>query len=82
MIDRGKNKLAEWRTELEQRESNLKDRELELELYLSLAKKLQEMKLTLEDATPWIETIQEVAKIQNLNLSEASYFRCSGTPVE
>ena len=47
---------------------------LESEPYLSLAKKLQEMKLTLEDALPWIETINEVAQIQNTNINHAAIF--------
>jgi hypothetical protein len=44
---------------------------LESEPYFSLAKKLQEMKLALEDALPWIETINEVAQIQNMDIKSA-----------
>ncbi len=75
MIDRRKSKLEEWRKRLDQREFNLKDREtrvFEAESYLSVAKKLQEklqeMKLTLEDALPWIETIREKAEAENIDI--------------
>jgi hypothetical protein len=40
---------------------------LESEPFLTLARQLQEMKLALEDALPWIETINEVAQIQNMD---------------
>jgi len=39
-------------------------RVLESEPFLPLARQLQEMKLALEDALTWIETINEVAQIQ------------------
>ena len=75
MRDRRKSKLEEWRKRLDQREFNLKDREtrvFEAESYLSVAKKLQEklqeMKLTLEDALPWIETIREKAEAENIDI--------------
>jgi hypothetical protein len=44
---------------------------LESEPFLELAKKLQRMKLSLEDALPWIETINEVAQIQNMDIKSA-----------
>jgi hypothetical protein len=77
LIDRRKNKLEEWRKRLEQMQYDLTTREgriIESEPYLSLAKKLQEMKLTLEDALPWIETINEVAQIQNTDINHAAIF--------
>ncbi len=45
---------------------------LESEPYLSLAKKLQEMKLKLEEALLWIETINEVAQMQNTAIKHAA----------
>jgi hypothetical protein len=77
LIDCRKRKLEEWRKRLEQMQYDLTAREgriLESEPYLSLAKKLQEMKLTLEDALPWIETINEVAQIQNTDINHAAIF--------
>lgn len=74
-IDRRKTKLEEWRKRLEQKNNDLTIREsriLESEPFLSLAKKLQEMKLTLEDALPWIETINEVAQMQNMDSKQAA----------
>lgn len=70
LIDQRKKRLDE-------RESNLKDREIkvsEAEPYLIMAKKLQEMKLTLEDTLPWIETINEVAQMQKLDIKDAALF--------
>jgi predicted RNase H-like nuclease (RuvC/YqgF family) len=77
LIDRRKSKLEEWRKRLEQMQYDLttrEDRILESEPYLSLAKKLQEMKLSLEDALPWIETINEVAQMQNMDIKSAAIF--------
>jgi hypothetical protein len=48
--------------------------DLESEPYLSLAKKLQEMKLKLQEALPWIETINEVAQMQNTDIKHAAIF--------
>jgi hypothetical protein len=74
LIDRRKEKLSEWKKRLEQMQYDLTTREgriLESEPFLSLAKKFQEMKLSLEDALPWIETINEVAQIQNMDIKSA-----------
>jgi hypothetical protein len=68
VIDRQKRRLEQMQLDLTTRENRI----LESEPYLGLAKKLQETKLTLEDTLPWIETINEVAQIQNLNLREAA----------
>jgi hypothetical protein len=71
VIDRRKQKLSEWRKRLEQMQYDLTAREsriLESESFLPLARQLQEMKLALEDALPWIETINEVAQIQNMDI--------------
>ncbi|MGA9149118.1 MAG: hypothetical protein WBZ36_00965, partial [Candidatus Nitrosopolaris sp.] len=77
MDERRKQKLSEWQRRLEERESNLNDREariLEAEPYLPVVKKLQEMKLALEHALPWIEAMKEVSQTQNLNLREAALY--------
>jgi len=44
---------------------------LESEAYLPLARQLQEMKLALEDALPWIETVKELAQMQNMDIKAA-----------
>jgi hypothetical protein len=44
---------------------------VESEPFLPLARQLQEMKLALDDALPWIETINEVAQIQNMDIKSA-----------
>ena len=59
--DRHKQKLSEWKQRLEQIQYDLTTREariLESEPFLSLARQLQEMKLALGDALPWIETVK------------------------
>lgn len=64
VIDRRKQKLSEWRKRLEQMQYDQTAREsriLESESFLPLARQLQEMKLALEDALPWIETVKEWA---------------------
>src|SRR5215831_11761319 len=47
---------------------------VELEPFLPLARQLQEMKLSLEDVLPWIETINEVAQIQRLDIKTAALY--------
>ena len=74
VIDRRKQKLSEWRKRLEQMQYDLTAREsriLESESFLSLARQLQEMKLALEDALPWIETVKEWAQMQNMDIKTA-----------
>ena len=44
---------------------------LESESFLPLARQLQEMKLALEDALPWIETVKEWAQMQNMDIKTA-----------
>ena len=76
VIDRRKGKLEEWRTKLEQREYNLKDREtrvFEAEPFLSVAKQLQNLGIGIEEALPWIETIQEKAEVENIDVKTAAY---------
>jgi hypothetical protein len=71
VIDRRKQKLSEWRKRLEQMQYDLTAREsriLESESFLPLARQLQEMKLALEDALPWIETIREKAEAENVDI--------------
>jgi len=71
VIDRRKQKLEEWRKRLEQRESNLKDREnrvFEAEPFLSVAKQLQNLGMGMEEALPWIETIWEKAEAENVDI--------------
>jgi hypothetical protein len=71
VIDRRKQKLSEWRKRLEQMQYDLTAREtriLESEPFLALARQLQEMKLALEDAVPWIETIREKAEAENVDI--------------
>lgn len=46
----------------------------ESEPYLSLAKKLQEMRLTLEDALPLIEKITEVAQMYKMDTKAAALY--------
>lgn len=75
MDERRKQKLNEWQRRLEQRESNLNDREarnLEIQPYLPVAKKLQEMKLTLNDIGPWVQMIEEVAQTQKITIEQAA----------
>jgi hypothetical protein len=77
LIDRRKSKLKEWREGLEERESNLKDREARIrsfEPYLLLAKKLSEMKLTLGDALYWTQTINEVAQTKKMDIKAATVY--------
>ena len=74
VIDRRKQKLSEWRKRLEQMQYDLTAREsriLESESFLPLARQLQEMKLALEDALPWIETVKEWAQMQNMDIKTA-----------
>jgi hypothetical protein len=75
VIDRRKQKLSEWRKRLEQMQYDLTAREsriLESESFLPLARQLQEMKLALEDALPWIETITEVVQMYNMDSKQAA----------
>jgi hypothetical protein len=44
---------------------------LESEAYLPFARQLQEMKLALEDALPWIETVKELVQMQNMGIKAA-----------
>jgi len=65
VIDRRKHKLSEWKKRLEQMQYDLAARETriqESEPFLPLARQLQEMKLALEHALHWIETILEKKK--------------------
>jgi hypothetical protein len=74
VIDRRKQKLSEWKKRLEQMQYDLTTREariLESEPFLSLARQLQEMKLALGDALPWIETVKEWAQMQNMDIKAA-----------
>ena len=74
VIDRRMEKLSEWKKRLEKMQYDLTTREariLESEAFLELARNLQEMKLSLEHALPWIETINEVAQIQNMDIKSA-----------
>jgi hypothetical protein len=71
LIDRRKSRLEEWRKRLDQRESNLKDREtrvFEVEPFLSVAKQLQNLGIGMEEALPWIETIREKAEAENVDI--------------
>src|SRR5215472_14749011 len=71
VIDRRKQKLSEWKKRLEQMQYDLTIREariLESESFLPLASQLQEMKLALEDALPWIETNREKAEAENVDI--------------
>jgi hypothetical protein len=77
VIDRRKGKISEWKKRLEQMQYDLTAREtrvLESEAFLPLARKLQEMKLALEDVLPWIQTINEVTQIQNMDIKTAAIF--------
>jgi hypothetical protein len=74
VIDRRMQKLSEWRKRLEQMQYDLTAREsriLESESFLPLARQLQEIKLALEDALPWIETVKEWAQMQNMDIKTA-----------
>ena len=84
LMDRRKIKLEEWRKRLEQMQYDLTIREgriLESEAFLPLAKKLQEMKLTLEEALPWLETIHEKAEVENVDIRTAAVTIGSGIEV-
>jgi hypothetical protein len=73
VIEMRKQKL-EWKAKLDEKTKQLDSREariLEVDSFLTVAKKLQEMKLTLEDTLPWLETINEVAQIQNTDIKTA-----------
>ena len=75
VIDRRKEKLSEWKKRLEQMQYDLTAREariLESEAYLPLARQLQEMKLALEEALPWIESIREKAEAENIDHKTAA----------
>jgi hypothetical protein len=68
LIETRRKRLEQMQSDLTTRESRI----LESEPYLSLAKKLQETKLTLEDALPWLETISEVAQMYNMDSKQAA----------
>jgi hypothetical protein len=75
VIDRRKQKLEEWRKRLEQRESNLKDRQtrvFEAEPFLSVAKQLQNLGIGMEEALPWIEILREKAEAENVDIRRTS----------
>jgi hypothetical protein len=74
VINRRKQKLSEWEKRLEQMQYDLTAREArtqESEHFLPLARKLREMKLTLEDILPFIQTVNEVAQMQNMDIKNA-----------
>jgi hypothetical protein len=60
-----KHNLAQVMQSIEQRNNDLKAPE---------ARQLQEMKLTLEDALPWIETVRELAQMQNTDIKTAARY--------
>jgi hypothetical protein len=70
LIDTRKKRLEQMQYDLTTREGRI----LESEPYLGLAKKLQGMELTLEDCLPWLETIKEVAQMQNMDIKTAAIY--------
>jgi hypothetical protein len=66
--------IDQRRKRLEQMQYDLTVRERELEAYLGLAKKLQEMGLTLDDAMPCFETITQVVQMEKLDTKSASIY--------
>jgi hypothetical protein len=67
VIDRRKQKFVEWKAKLDSREAKV----CEVEPFLPLARKLQEMKLVLEDVQPLITEIDEVTQMQNTDNKQA-----------
>jgi hypothetical protein len=68
LIDTRRKRLEQMQYDLTTREGRI----LESEPYLGLAKKLAGMKLTFEDALPWIETVEEVAQMYNMDSKQAA----------
>ena len=50
------------------------NRILELEPYLDLAKKLQEMKLEQEAISPWLDIVKETAQMQKIDIKSAATY--------
>lgn len=74
LIDQRKKKLEEWRKRLEERESNLNDREtrvFETEPFLSMAKQLQNLGISMEEVFSLIEIIREKAETENTDVRRA-----------
>jgi hypothetical protein len=72
VIDRRKQRLQEWERRLEQRESDLKDRETQVQPFLDLARQLQGIGVGFETAISWIETIKEKAEVEKIDQKTAA----------
>ena len=76
LIDRRRRKLEEWKKWIDQEKNELAIREarvLEVEPFLPVARWLQDLSIGLDEAIPWIETIQEVAQNEKIDSRTAAY---------
>jgi hypothetical protein len=71
VIGRRKETLEKRKHQIEQKEQDLRVREtrvFEVEPFLAVAKQLQNLGIGMEEALPWIETILEKAKAENVDI--------------
>jgi len=76
LIERRRQKLEERRRSLERQRYELEVREarvLEAEPFLPVARWLQDLSIGVNEAIPWIETIQEVAQNEKIDFRMAAY---------
>jgi hypothetical protein len=75
VIDRRKDKLSEWKKQLEQMQLQLTTREtriLEAEPFLGVAKELQNLGMGMGEVLPFFETIREKAEAENIDHKTAA----------
>jgi len=76
LIERRRQKLDEWKRQIDRVKYELDVREarcLEVEPFLPVARRLQDMKIGLEEAIPWLETIVEKAEAEKIDQKTAAY---------
>ena len=73
LIERRRQKLEEQRRSLERQRYELEARVLEAEPFLPVARWLQDLSIGVNEAVPWIETIQEVAQNEKIDFRMAAY---------
>jgi hypothetical protein len=76
LIERRRQKLEEWKRQIDQSKYDLEVREarcLEVEPFLPVARRLQDLKIGLEEAIPWLETIHEKAEAERVDQKTAAY---------
>jgi hypothetical protein len=76
LIDRRRKKLEQWKKWIDREKYELAIREarvLDVEPFLPVARRLQDLSIGLDEAIPWIETIQEVAQNEKIDSRTAAY---------